>query len=101
MSKQPMDDNGRTFPVLFPGTASTVSIASASAQSSAFASTTKVIEIRASKACYISIAANPTATSSTTYLPADETRYYGVTPGHKIAVIRVSEDGTLYITQGA
>lgn len=65
----------------------TVSITVGSVQSSAFGATTKVIRVHTDAICSIAIGANPTATATTARLAANSTEYFGVLPGHKIAVI--------------
>ncbi|GAG78221.1 unnamed protein product, partial [marine sediment metagenome] len=62
-------------------------------QSDAFSSTTKLVRLcNATDAiCYFEVGADPTATADSTPLGANgATEYFGVTPGHKIAVY----DGT-------
>jgi hypothetical protein len=65
----------------------TVEIAGASAQSAAFNAATQYICLVAKADCHISIGANPTATNSLKPLTAGQDHYFGVTPGHKVAVI--------------
>lgn len=56
-------------------------------QSNAFNSLTNYIRFVSTSNCHILINADPTATTSTTYVPAGAVEYFGVTPGHKIAVV--------------
>jgi hypothetical protein len=65
----------------------TVSIGGSSTQSSAFNAGTNYIRIHTDAICSIAVGSNPTATSSTQRVAADQTEYFGVTPAHKIAVI--------------
>lgn len=65
----------------------TVAIAGASAQSSAFNDATRVIRIHTDATCSFLIGGNPTATAVKSRLAADQTEYFAVQPGHKIAVI--------------
>lgn len=72
----------------FPAVASqTIAIAGSSAQSSAFNVATRFIRVTTDIACHIAVAANPTATTSLLRMGPDAVEYFGVTPGHKIAVI--------------
>lgn len=58
----------------------------ASTQSSAFNNKTKMIAIVADGACHFAIGENPTASSTTQFLPANTVRLLGVPYGFKIAV---------------
>ena len=70
-----------------PVTDQTVAIGGASAQSSAFATNTRVIRVHTDAICSILIGANPTATATKGRLAAGQTEYFVVKPGDKIAVI--------------
>lgn len=74
----------------FTGTAGT---------SAAFADGIHVIRISSSSACYYAIGAAPTATTSDTYLPADEVEYLIVNPGQKISFVQVSTGGKASVSQ--
>lgn len=91
------DDNGNTMQVGRLGTSQNITITGASQQSAAFA-TQGVFAVRAvaTADCYIAIGANPTATTSSTLLPAGAPEYFAVQSGEKLAVIGTS--GTLNIT---
>lgn len=67
----------------------TVSIGGTSAQSAAFNTETKFVRLYADVACCVSFGANPTSTNAKTALPVGSPEYFGVTPGHKVAVITV------------
>ena len=81
-----------------PGTVSTVAIGAASTQLAAAFACTAVL-IRATVACYIAFGSNPTATSSSQYIPANVPIAFGVDPSTILAVLQVSSGGTLYVTQ--
>jgi|TARA_R100000081_G_scaffold92138_1_gene72795 hypothetical protein len=84
------------------GTTQTVSVASSSAaNSTAFAAGTTVVRVVSTTDCHIIFATSPTATTSTAYLPANQVEYFKATAGEKIAAIRASADGTLYVTEMA
>ena len=70
-----------------PITEQTVANGGATTQSSAFNGSTHVIRVHTDTVCSISIGANPTATTSTKRLAANQTEYFYVTPGHKLAAI--------------
>ena len=90
---------GQPISALMLGPPQNVAIGSASAQSTAFAATAEVIRIVATVACWIQIAADPTATTNTTYLPAGVVEYFHVQGGWKIAVLQASAAGTLNVTE--
>lgn len=85
----PTDANGRVLPLTQePALAEqSVTIAGASAQSAAFNAATKYVMIHTDVACSVLFGANPTAVAASKRMAAGETRFHGVTPGHKVAVI--------------
>lgn len=91
------------FQAIYPGTSQKMSVNNTSAQSSALPDGTTIVRLVASEDCYIQIGTNPTATTTTSlFLAADLPEYFGVNGNTiKIAAIRDSADGTLYITAGA
>lgn len=64
-----------------------VAISGSTTQSAAFKPSTTIIEVHTDVVCSIEIGENPTATTASARMAADETRYYGVKDGDKIAVI--------------
>ena len=64
-----------------------VPISGASAQSAAFNDDTRYIEVHTDVICSISFGVNPTATISHKRMAANQTQFFGVVPGHKVAVI--------------
>ena len=95
---------GQSIPALEIGTEQTISVTSSSAAtSSAFAGDSLIVRIVSTTDCHIAFAASPTATTSNTYLPANQVEYFKVpTPGtSKLAAIRANADGTLYVTEMA
>jgi orotate phosphoribosyltransferase len=65
----------------------TVAIGGTTAQSAAFNAGTNMIRVHTDAICSIAIGADPTATANTRRMAAGSTEYFGVTPGHKVAVI--------------
>lgn len=65
----------------------TVAIGGASAQSSAFNASTRYIRVHTDAICSVLIGKDPTATTSSPRMAADQTEYFGVVGGDKIAVI--------------
>jgi hypothetical protein len=66
----------------------TVAIGASSAASSAFNASTRFVCLTPKADCHIQIGATPTATTSLLPLTAGQVYYFGVTPGHKVAVIQ-------------
>lgn len=76
-----------------PGIADqTVTTSASSAQSSAFNANTNVIAIStpAAQAVACVFGSNPTALTSSLRLPANSMLFFGVKPGHKVALIDVT-----------
>lgn len=95
------DSNGNIVYVISPGATQNVAIGAGSLQSTAFGTNTTLIRIVGTAACHYAIGANPTASATTSYLPANVVEYIGVAPGQKIAVIQDVGAGTFNITEGA
>lgn len=70
-----------------PGTDQTPITISTSSQSLAFKANTRLVRIHTDAICSIVFGANPTATTSNKRLPANQTEYFGVVPGMKLAVV--------------
>jgi hypothetical protein len=65
-----------------------VTVSGVSAQSSAFTATTKIIRVHADVACHVVVGgASPTATTNSMKVGANQTEYFVVTPGQRVAVI--------------
>jgi hypothetical protein len=63
-------------------------------------SQTYKVRLVATTDCYVKIGdGSPTATMSDTYLPALSAEYFTITPGQKVAAVRVVADGTLNVTE--
>lgn len=87
---------------IVPGVSQSLAIGASSAQSTAVASATAVVQLIATVACFVKSGSSPTAVANTsTYLPANVPIMLGVNGGDKIAVIQASGAGVLYITEGA
>lgn len=70
-----------------PIVSQTVTVSGTSAQSSAFDRLTYAIRINCDVIVSIKVGANPTATTADLRMPANQTEYFVVTPGDKIAFI--------------
>jgi hypothetical protein len=101
MSKLSRDDNGQLCTFGQFGTSQVISVTSTSQQSNAFAAGTTIIRVANSSNAHLhyEVAANPTASTTTSEcLPANTVEYLEVTGGHKIAVICASTT-TFSVTQ--
>lgn len=65
----------------------TVAIGGTSTQSSAFNSNTQLVRLHTDAICSVKFGTNPTATATTKRLAANQTEYFAVAPGLKVAVI--------------
>ncbi len=101
MTRLVYDQLGKPIPVLSfrQGTRQTVAFTALSTQSTSFAKQTRAVRLVATTACYYAVGANPTATATDNYLPADMVEYVGVSGEDKIAAVRVTTDGTLHIAE--
>ncbi len=64
-----------------------VVISGSSTQSAVFNSSTTFIRVNTDAVCSIEIGTNPTATTSSKRLAANQTEFFGVYPGARLAVI--------------
>jgi hypothetical protein len=76
-----------------------LTISGSSGASSAFGAQTYQIRVMADTLCFIVIGKSPTATTSSTPIPANWPEYFTVAPGMAIAVIGTS--GNLYVSEMA
>ena len=71
-----------------PGVEQTpVAIGGTSVQSAAFGARAKFVRIHADAICSVAFGANPTATANSMRMAANQTEYFGVVVGDKVAVI--------------
>ena len=64
-----------------------VSITGSTTQSASFNASTKFIRINTDAICSIAFGPNPTATATSQRFAANQTEYFGIAPGDKLAVI--------------
>lgn len=65
----------------------TVAISGLSTQSNAFNANTLFVRLHTDSICSIEFGATPTATATTARMAANQTEYFAVMPGQKVAVI--------------
>jgi len=78
------------------GTAQTLAVTGTSAASAAFGSETWRVLVSATAACNIALGKSPTATTTSTALPANFPLVFDVNPGEQIAAVG---SGTLSVTE--
>lgn len=98
MTKIARDKDGQIAQCVGLGTAQTVAY-DASVQSTAVGLNTTVIRVVSTTDCHVAIGTNPTATTSSTFLPVYSVEYFKIAPGSKIAAIKNATAGTLYVTE--
>jgi hypothetical protein len=100
--------HGAYFQAIVPGTSHKVAFTNASAQiPSQMGDATTLVRVFATQDCWIKIGANPTAVAPISGTPQEDTMfvaggifaYFGVNPGQKLAVIRDSANGSLFVTE--
>ena len=74
-------------PEMAPVAEQKLTISGGSAQSSAFNASTLCVRVHTDAICHVAFGDNPTADSNNLRMAADQTEYFGVTPGQKLAVI--------------
>jgi len=79
-----------------PKTTEKITSSGTSVQSTAISDNIFYVRIAADAACHLEIGVNPTATTSSIYLPADDYEYFKISPGEKVAVIGTVN---LYVTE--
>lgn len=89
LDRLPLDQMGRAVaaPMMPPIAEQTKAIGGTSAASNAFDQRTRFIQIHTDAICSVAFGESPVATTSNQRMAAGETRFYGVQPGHKVAVI--------------
>lgn len=81
------------------GTQTAAFTATSAAISTAFGGQTRRAVFYATQDCHIHLAATPTAVTTDFFLPATTSMMLAVRPGEKVAAIRASADGTLYVSE--
>ena len=72
-----------------------------STQSTATSLNTRIVRLVCTTDCHIAIGADPTATTSSTFLPAYSVEYFKLVGGDKIAAIKATSAGALFVTEGS
>jgi hypothetical protein len=64
-----------------------ITLSATSQQSEPFAGNSRLVRVHTDGVCSFSFGEDPTATTSNRRMGAGQTEYFGVVPGHRIAVI--------------
>lgn len=101
-SGKPISNGGDNFESIYPGVSQKLAF-NASAQSAALGAKTSMVQLTSTQDCHLAFGANPTAVADGTgmFLPKGLIVRVGVGPATKIAAIKDSSAGNLFITEGA
>ena len=92
------------FQVISPGVSQVVTVNSASVEAASFSSGVSIIRLFSTVDAWIAFNTSPTAVAEgagSMFLPGGIVEYFEIKSGEKLAVIRNSTTGKLYITEGA
>jgi hypothetical protein len=87
------------LPVIRPGSTEKIAVGATPAASAETGS--QVVRLLATVDCHVAFGTNPTADGSALCLPANLPEYFACDSRDKVAVVRDSTDGVLYITRAA
>lgn len=92
----------RTIQAVGPGAAQSCSPTSASDPiANNVGKLCTVVFLTCDQDCHIAFGAAPVATTGDFFLPAATTIAFRIDPGTKVAAIRASADGTLWVSEGS
>lgn len=92
------------FQCVSPGVSQAITVGAASVQASSFSDGVTIIRLFSTVDAWVSFGSNPTAVvegASSMFLPGGILEYFEIKNGEKLAVIRNTASGKLYITEGA
>lgn len=81
------------------GTQSVAFLVTSVATTNAVGVQTRRVSLYASTDCHVRFEGTPTATTSDFFLPAGTQIMLAIRPSQKVAAIRASADGTLYVSE--
>lgn len=91
------------FQVVSPGVSQVIAINGTSAQASGFSEGVTIIRLFSTVDAWVAFGSSPTAVyegSGSMFLPGGVVEYFEVKAGEKIAVVRNTINGKLYVTEG-
>jgi len=92
------------FQVISPGVSQTLTVGASSVQAAAFTEGVTIVRLFSTVDAWVAFGSNPTAAvegSSSLFLPGGVVEYFERKEGEKLAVIRNTASGKLYITEGS
>lgn len=91
------------FQAIVPGVSQTITTSGSSTQSALLQNATSIVRLFSTTDCFVAFGTNPTATTSSLFLPGGIIDYVGIPEQqkYKIAAIQSTAAGKLYITEGA
>ena len=96
MSKLARDVNTKAIQVLRPSTVSKVSVSGTAASATAIGANIRVARLVATTDCFYSV--DGTATTSSSYLPANAIEYIHVYEGDVVSTITEGNTGSIFVT---
>jgi hypothetical protein len=96
----PMGSDGRSLPMIKPGTNQRLAVGVAPVQSAAFGAASAYVRIYSSVDVYLAFGSNPTATTSDLVLSGGAAEFFAVAPGSKVSVLKVQDVGFATVTEG-
>lgn len=99
-SGKPLSSVGEAHQTINMGTSQVLAFTATSAQSAALGPRTTVVRLVSTQNVHVTVAATALADGTCMYLPLGVVQVIGVPPGSKIAAIRDSVSGNLFITEG-
>lgn len=92
------------FQVISPGPSRVLAVSAASVQTGPFDEGVSILRFFSTKDCWLAFGSNPTAIpedAGSMFMPGGVVEYFEINSNEKLAVIRNSDDGKLYITEGS
>jgi len=92
------------FQCVSPGVSQAITVGAASVQASSFTDGVTIIRLFSTVDSWVAFGSNPTAVAegaSSMFLPGGVVEYFEIKNGEKVAVIRNTASGKLYITEGS
>jgi hypothetical protein len=100
MTKSFIDSNGRPLPIFWPLTTQAKAFTvAAAAIANAVGDEVRLVRVWATTDCHIAVGITPVATTADMPVTAKVETYIPVNGGDKLSAIRITADGTLYVTE--
>ncbi len=100
MTKTFIDSNGRPHPIFWPLTTQNKGYTVASAAiTNPVGATVRLVRVWCTQDCHVAVGITPVATTADMPVTAKVETYIPVNGGDKLAAIRMTADGTMYVTE--